>query len=129
MAFLMQSFHGKRRGASPTPYDLLKVGTRGGADILGRPDLGSLEKGKGADLFMIDVRRLEYAGAVHDPANFLARVGITGGVDLTMINGKVVYQDGQFPGIDHHTLFEQAEKVCDRIIRKDNPAYDKLKTV
>jgi hydroxyatrazine ethylaminohydrolase len=128
MAFLMQSFNAKSRGASPTPYELLKVCTNGGADILGRPDLGSLAEGKGADLFMIDVQRLEYAGAVHDPANFLARVGVTGGVDLTMINGKVVYQDGQFPGIEHHSLFEKAEKVCSRVIRKDNPAYDQLKT-
>jgi hydroxyatrazine ethylaminohydrolase len=128
MAFLMQSFHGKSRGASTTPYELLKVCATGGADILGRADLGSLEKGKGADLFMLDVRRLEYAGAVHDPANFLARVGITGGVDLTMVNGKVVYQEGQFPGIDHQSLFEKAESVCDRVIRRDNPAYANLKT-
>lgn len=127
MAFLMQSFHGKSRGASITPYELLKVCSKGGADILGRADLGSLEKGKGADLFMLDVRRLEYAGAVHDPANFLARVGITGGVDLTMVNGKIVYQDRQFPGIDHQALFEKAEKVCDRVIRINNPAYEALK--
>ena len=123
MAFLMQSFHAKQRGASPTPYELLKMCAQGGADILGRPDLGSLEIGKGADLFMINVHRLEYAGALHDPANFLARVGVTGPVDLTMINGKVVYRDGCFNGIDNQTLFENAEKVCGRIIRQGNPAY------
>ena len=126
MAFLMQSFHAKQRGASPTPYQLLKMCTRGGADILGRPDLGSLEKGKGADLFIIDVQRPEFAGALHDPANFLARVGVTGPVDLTMINGKVVYRNGDFSGIDSRAVFEAAERVCDRIIRRGNPAYVKF---
>ena len=72
---------------------------------------------------MINVHKLEYAGALHDPANFLARVGVTGPVDLTMINGKVVYQNGCFKGIDNQTLFEKAEKVCTRIIRQGNPAY------
>jgi hydroxyatrazine ethylaminohydrolase len=124
MAFLMQSFHAKQRGSSPTPYQLLKMCTRGGANILGRADLGSLEKGKAADLFMIDVQRPEYAGALHDPSNFLARVGVTGPVDLTMINGKVVYRNGNFSGIDSRAVFEKAERVCDRIIRRGNPAYD-----
>jgi hydroxyatrazine ethylaminohydrolase len=124
MAFLMQSFHAKQRGASPTPYQLLKMCTRGGADILGRADLGSLENGKAADLFMIDAHQPEYAGALHDPANFLARVGVTGPVDLTMINGKVVYRNGNFGGIDSRAVFEKAERVCDRIIRRGNPAYD-----
>lgn len=126
MAFLAQSYNAKRRGAAPTPYQMLKICTKGGADILGRSRLGSLEPGNGADLFMVDVHRLEYAGTLHDPANLLARVGVAGPVDLTMINGKVVYRDGHFTGIDERALFEQAENVCNRIIRNNNPAYSKF---
>ncbi|MBT4269514.1 MAG: amidohydrolase family protein [Deltaproteobacteria bacterium] len=129
MAFLMQSFHAKNRGGSPTPYEMLKIATSGGADILGRPDLGSLEAGKGADLFMIRTNKLEYVGAVHDPANLLARTGVTGPVDLTMVNGKVVFENGEFPGIDEEAMFAEAEKVCTSVIRQDNPAYDELKPV
>ena len=124
MAFLMQSFHGKTRGGSPTPYEILKLATRGGADMLGRPDLGCLEVGKAADLFMIKTNKMEYAGAVHDPANFLARVGVSGPVDLTMVNGKVVYQNGELAGIDEEKMFAEAEQVCSNVIRRDNPAYN-----
>ena len=35
-------------------YDMLKIATVGGAKMLGREELGSLEDGKGADLFIID---------------------------------------------------------------------------
>jgi hydroxyatrazine ethylaminohydrolase len=123
MAFLMQSFHGKIRGGAPTPYDMLKIATGGGARVLGRPDLGSLEEGKAADLFMIKTDKMEYAGAVHDPANFLARVGVTGPVDLTMVNGEVVYESGSFRSIDQGGMFARAEEVCNRVIRNDNPAF------
>lgn len=123
LAFLMQTFHGKQRSGSPTPYQMLKLATKGGADMLGRQDLGCLEPGRGADLFMIKTDKLEYAGAVHDPANLLARVGVTGPVDLTMVNGEVVFRDGKLPGIDEEVMFAEAEAVCNRVIRADNPVY------
>ncbi len=127
MAFLMQSFHGKNRSGAPTPYQMLKIATKGGADVLGRPDLGSLEVGKAADLFMIKTDKIAYAGAIHDPANFLARVGVTGPVDLTMVNGEVVFENGQFRTIDQEALFAEAEQVCSKVIRRGNPAYDGFK--
>ncbi len=119
MAYLMQSFYSKKRGGAPSAYDLLKTATRGGADILGRKDIGSLEVGKGADLFMIDTNKLELSGTLHDPANLIARTGITGPVWLTMINGKVVYREGHLYGIDERETAEKAEKCCTDIIRKN----------
>ncbi len=123
MGYLMQTWHTKARGGSVSAYDMLKVATVNGARTLGRPDLGSLEPGKGADLFMVDVEKLEYAGALHDPKNFLARVGATGPVWMTMINGRVVYKDGELQGIDEEKLAADGEAVCTRVIRQGNEAY------
>ena len=50
-----------------TAREALELGTRGGAAVLGRNDIGSLEPGKCADFFAINLNRLEYAGALHDP--------------------------------------------------------------
>ncbi len=123
MAYLMQAFHSKERGTSPSPYAMLKIATAGGAELLGRKDLGSLEPGKAADLFMIDTEKLEFAGATHDPANLLARAGVTGPVWLTMVNGKVVYADGRLVRIDEEKLAAEAEATCTRVIRSRSPAY------
>lgn len=118
MTYLMQAFHSKERGYNcPTPYELLKVATIHGAKTLGREDLGSLEVGKGADLFLIDSRKAELAGAVHDPANLLARTGVTGPVKMTMINGEIVWKDGVLTKIDENRLFEESERHCSKIIR------------
>ena len=66
---------------------------------------------------MIDTGKLEFAGALHDPANFLAKTGVTGPVHLTMINGRVVYKDGALTGVDETRLTEEAEETCTRVIR------------
>jgi len=45
----------------------LELATLGGAAVLGRDDIGSLATGKCADFFTLDLSRLEFAGALHDP--------------------------------------------------------------
>ena len=77
---------------APTGLDILKLATIGSAKLLGQEkDIGSLEVGKAADLFMIDVSYLEQVGALLDPELFLATVGYSRPVELTMINGSIVY--------------------------------------
>jgi hydroxyatrazine ethylaminohydrolase len=123
MAYLLQCYYTKQRNGAPSPYELLKMATVNGAKILGCEKLGSLEAGNGADLFMVDTEVLELAGALHDPANLLAHVGITGPVWLTMVNGKVVWQEGHLAGVeDEKALAAKAEKVCSGALRDLFPA-------
>ena len=127
MSYLMQTYNSKTRGGCVTAYDMLKVATINGAKTLGRGDLGSLETGKAADLFMIDTEKLELTGTLHDPTNLLARVGVTGPVWLTMCNGQVIYKDGQLNGIDEKELTAIGEEVCTRVIRAGCEAYKGFK--
>jgi len=117
MAYLMQAFHSKQRGGCITPYELLKIATINGAKTLGRDDIGSLEIGKAADLFMIDTTNLELTGTWHDPANLLARGGVTGPTWLTMVGGNVVSREGKLVGIDEEKLSYEGEKVCTDALR------------
>ena len=50
-----------------TARHALELATRGGAAVLGRKDIGSLEPGKCADFIAFNLNRLEFAGALHDP--------------------------------------------------------------
>lgn len=126
MAYIMQCYYSKERGGAISSYDMLKIATVGGAETLGRKDIGSLEVGKGADMFFIDAESLELTGTEHDPKNLLARVGVTGQVFLTMINGKVVFKDGRLCGIDEHSLREEGEKVCTKVLREPCEAFHNL---
>lgn len=123
MAYIMQAYHSKSRGGCVSPYEMLKVATINGAKTLGRSELGSLEVDKAADLFMIDTDVLELTGTLHDPKNLLASTGVTGPVWLTMINGKVVYEDGHLTRVEEHTLAEKGEEVCTKVLRNEFKEY------
>ncbi len=123
MAYLMQAFHSKERGGCISPYELLKIATTSGAKTLGRTDIGSLEAGKAADLFMIDTNKLELTGTWHDPANLLARGGVTGPVWLTMVGGEVVAREGRLVNIDEEKLAYEGEKVCTEVLRNNCNAF------
>ncbi|MDZ4309562.1 MAG: amidohydrolase [Cypionkella sp.] len=105
-----------RKHPVPDPSAFLGYATTGGADLLGRTDLGRLAPGMAADLFAIDTRRLEYVGTRHDPASLIPKVGVSRPVDMTMINGRIVWRDGQFPGLDERDLFTKAEASFHRIL-------------
>ena len=104
-----------REDPVPTPARFLAYATEGGASLLGRPDIGALRPGMAADLFAIDTRKLDYVGTRHDPISLIAKVGIGSVVDLTMINGRVVWADGAFPHLDEAALFNAAETALHTI--------------
>ncbi len=82
-----------------TAREALEIATRGGAAVLGRDDIGSLERGKCADFFSINLHTVDYAGALNDPvaatlfcAPQRARYAV--------INGSVVVEDGRVVTVD-----------------------------
>lgn len=78
-----------------SPRDMLRFGSIGGARVLGRQDeIGSIEPGKAADLVMVDLNRLEFAGGLSDPVSLLLLCD-TKGVDFNMVNGEVLVQEGK----------------------------------
>ncbi|MBB4955168.1 hydroxyatrazine ethylaminohydrolase [Agrobacterium vitis] len=105
----------KRDHAVPLPSDFLHYATKGGADLLGRKDIGRLAPGMAADLFAIDTRRMDYVGTRHDPLSLIAKVGIGTATDMTMINGRIAWEKGEFPGLDEAKLAADAEAALSTI--------------
>jgi cytosine/adenosine deaminase-related metal-dependent hydrolase len=101
--------------AAPSGYETLKLATSGGARVLGRNDIGAVAVDKAADLFLIDVGRLEFTGALQDPASFLATVGFNRPVDLTVVNGKIRVQGGNLVDIDEADLAQKAGAVFQKV--------------
>ena len=105
-------------GRAPGGYDLLKLATKGSARVLGRDDIGSLEAGKAADFFLIDVDRLECAGARQDPAAFLGTVGYGAPAKLVAVGGRVVARDGKLEGVDEQELTRKANAAAAKVLQK-----------
>ncbi len=88
----------------------LRLATRGGAAALGRADIGSLEVGKSADLIAINLNRLHYAGAGHDPvaaAVFCQAFH----VDLSIIHGRIVVEGGQLLTLDMRPNLQRHREI------------------
>ena len=111
MALLLQRV---RHGSSAlSARQVLEMATLGGAALLGRDDIGSLAPGRAADLISIDVERVAYAGA-GDLAAALVFCGPVE-VDLSMVNGRVVVEDGQLVGIDIDALVHRQNRLAARM--------------
>ena len=96
---------------APSGYDLLKMASAGGARVLGREDIGSLEAGKAGDLFLLDTRRLALVGADLDPKSMLGTVGWKGSVDYTVVGGRITVRQGRLTGVDEDLCAEKASAL------------------
>jgi cytosine/adenosine deaminase-related metal-dependent hydrolase len=98
-------------------YEILRIATRGGADVLGRDDTGRLDAGKAADIVLYDLNGVEYAGC-HDPLVSLVCLGNTSFVKMTMVNGKIVVKDGKLLTVDSDRVGAEAHRVATDIVKK-----------
>lgn len=99
-------------------YQILKVATRGGAEVLGRYDIGMLEKGKAADIVLYDLNDVAYAGC-HSPLVGLVTCGNTSLVKMTMVNGRVVVKDGMLLTVDSRAVASEANRISSEIVKKE----------
>ena len=113
-----------RLGAAPdlarspqlmTARTALELATRGGAAVLGREDIGSLEPGKAADLIALDLNRLEYAGAHHDPVAAAVFCAPTN-VDYSFVHGRAIVRERQLVGLELGSVIEDHNRLAEALI-------------
>lgn len=85
--------------------DYYDAATIGGADALGRPDLGRLQPGSRADITVFDLDR-PHLGQVIDPVQTMLLAGHGRDFSTVIIDGRFVMEDRAIPGID-----EAADKL------------------
>lgn len=98
-----------------TATQVLELGTRGGASVLGRDDIGVLAPGKMADFVGYDLNQLAFAGALHDPVAALVFCQPSN-VDFSVINGKIVVEDGQIIGLDLPGLVAEHNRLAGEVV-------------
>lgn len=116
MALLLQ-----RVGGDPgalTAEQALSLATRGGAEVLGRDDIGYLAPGMAADFIGINLDTLDFAGAwVHDP---LAAVVFCRPpqVDWSVVNGRVVVEEGRVVTLDLPRFLRRHNEIARRMVER-----------
>ncbi len=98
-----------------TPIETLKAATIAGAKAQGREDCGKLAIGFKADLIVLDLTKPNMH-PIHNLANNIVYSASGSDVLLTMVDGKVVYHNGEYLSIDIEKAIYQAEKATKRIL-------------
>jgi cytosine/adenosine deaminase-related metal-dependent hydrolase len=103
----------KGAGAA-TVEDVIHWGTRGGAQVLGIDNIGTIEAGRAADLAVYDLEHLRYAG-LHDPAIGPVASGGRPTLRLLTVQGRVVVEEGAIPGLDLPRLLARAREAVRKL--------------
>lgn len=108
----------QRAGGDPaalTAREALEAATLGGASVLGRQDIGRIEAGMSADIVAFRLDTLSLAGALADPLAALVFCQPSQ-VDLSIINGRVIVEDGMLNTVDLPALIERHNSLSRQLI-------------
>lgn len=94
--------------------ELLKSATVGGAHCMGLYNCDIIDTGKKADLTVIDLYRPNMQ-PINNIIKNIVYSGSKENVKLTMINGKILYENGEFIGTDIEKIYYEVQKITDRL--------------
>jgi len=91
--------------------EVLEIATLGGAQVLGRDDIGALAPGMAADLVAFDLQGVFTAGALHDPLAALLFCHAPR-VVTNIVNGRVRVREGQLVAAELPRLVERHNRLA-----------------
>lgn len=97
--------------------EVLDMATKNGAKILGFDKSGDIIKGNDADLILINLKS-PHQQPLNDIISNLVYATKSSDVYLTMINGRIVYENGEFYiGEDIQKIYDENQKIKNKLFR------------
>ncbi len=93
------------------PAQVIKMATINGAKLQGRPDTGSLEVGKKADIIALNLDA-PHLVPDYDTLALITYSAQGSDVCMTMVDGKILYENGEFLTMDRERIFHNYKKSC-----------------
>ena len=98
----------------PDANKILYSATVGSAKSMGLDNCDVIDVGKQADLIVIDMHRPNMQ-PINNISKNIVYSGSKENVKLTMVDGKILYQDGEFKTIDIEETYKQAQRIIDSV--------------
>lgn len=100
-----------------SPKQIIQAATQGGAKAQQRKDCGTVKEGNKADLIVFDISSVNMH-PIHNLVNNIVYSASSSEIIMTMIDGKVVYENGEYTTIDIEHVIYQAEKSTEKILER-----------
>ena len=96
---------------------IIDMATINGAKALGRDDTGVLEVGKKADIIALDLSKPHLVPNI-DTASLIVYSAHGSDVCMTMVDGKILYEDGKYFTLDKDDIYKRLEKTLEHLYKK-----------
>jgi 5-methylthioadenosine/S-adenosylhomocysteine deaminase len=96
------------------PRDVFNAATLGGAKMLGRNDLGRLQKGAKADITIVNLKDIAF-GAVRDPIRSLLETAVSRDVRTVIVDGETVVDNGKYLRLNEEELLEKVQAKGEQV--------------
>lgn len=107
-----------RYGVRYSAHEALRLATQGGAQVLGRPELGGLAPGMMADIAVFDLSDVAYAGTVvHDPVAALTLCQ-PNRPRYVFVNGRAVVAEGRLTTLDLPEAVRRHNRLAKALVEK-----------
>lgn len=107
-----------RYGVGYSAHRAMRLATRGGAEVLNRPELGSLEPGMRADVALYDLTDVAYAGAgMHDPLAALTLCQTTRPKHV-FVEGRAIVREGRLVTVDLGEAVRRHNQLAKKLVER-----------
>jgi 5-methylthioadenosine/S-adenosylhomocysteine deaminase len=97
------------------PQDVMEMATRNGAKALGlEKEIGSLEKGKKADVILVDLKKPHLVPLMNVMGN-IVHTGLSSDVDTAIVDGRILMENREVKTVNEGELLKQAQKTTERL--------------
>lgn len=107
----LQKYREEDAAACPA-FDVLEMATKGGALAMGLSDCDVLAEGKLADFAVIDLNQPNMQ-PLNNIAKNLVYSGSKQNVKMTVVNGRILYENGMFPTVDTEKIYADANRLTE----------------
>ena len=107
----------RKNPSALSPQQILRAATLGGAKAQKRNDCGSVKEGGKADLIVFDISHPNMH-PVHDIINNMVYSVSGDEIIMTMIDGKIVYENGEYTTLDIEKVIYKAEEATIKILER-----------
>ena len=96
------------------PRDVFNAITLGGAKMLGRDDLGRLQRGAKADITIVNLRDIAF-GAVRDPIRSLMETAVSRDVRTVIVDGETLVDNGKYLRLNEQELLDKVQAKGEQV--------------
>lgn len=108
----------EKDAASINAFDVLKMATVNGSKAMGLQEADVLAVGKLADIILLDLKQPNMQ-PIHNIENNIVYSGSKSNVMMTMVNGRILYEDGSFCfDVDRDTIYTKCEAIAKRLLHE-----------